>query len=101
MTNKEVKFLREAEADVLEAMAWYLERSISAGINFKSEVDIAAVRISQFPRLFPVYMFRTRKCLLCSYPYALIFKEFDTHIQVFAVASMIRKPGYWKNRLKR
>jgi plasmid stabilization system protein ParE len=98
MANKPLDIHPAALRDLESAIAWYLERSEPAAHNFVAEVDHAIELIVDSPARWPRGGHSTRKFVLQRFPYALIYRERETDIQLLAVAHGNRKPGYWKNR---
>jgi len=43
----------------------------------------------------------TRRCQLNRFPYGLVYAVEDDAVVVLAVMFLRRKPGYWRDRLKR
>jgi plasmid stabilization system protein ParE len=94
-----VRFSEEAEAEYVEALTWYHDRSARAAAGFEQAVAHAVNRIAESPEQFPVadvkgYRFVT----LIRYPYSLVYRVKETAVQVVAVAHASRKPAYWRER---
>jgi len=81
------------------AVAWYLERNESAAVNFVAEVEQAKDLIVASPHRWPKGLHGTRKFVLRRFPFAIVYRERETDVQVLAIAHGHRRPGYWKNRL--
>lgn len=95
----EVRIGEEAEAEFIEALAWYHARSARAAEGFEKAFAEALERIGQSPEQFPScdeqgYRF----AMLDRYPYSLIYREMRETVQVVAVAHSRRRPGYWAKR---
>jgi plasmid stabilization system protein ParE len=99
MAVKPVEFLDEASAEFESAFDWYLTRSESCAAKFADEVSHAIGMIADAPRSWPVGPYDTRKFLLHRFPFAVVYRELPSVIQVLAVAHGQRRPGYWKNRV--
>ena len=78
---------------------FYDERNRGLGERFLKAVEATEARICQQPLWGQSYEAGTRKWRVKRFPFALIYKEFADHIEVFAVAHFSRKPGYWSQRL--
>jgi len=98
MANKEVEFHEAASEEFEAAFDWYWERSASAAARFAGEVSRAVASIAEAPQRWPAGIHGTRKFLLGRFPFALIYRELPSIIQVLAVAHGHRRPGYWKGR---
>ena len=99
MTAKSVEFLDEASAEYEAAFDWYFTRSESSASNFADELAQAISMIAEAPQRWPVGPWGTRKFLLHRFPYARVYREPPSAIQVLAVAHGHRRPGYWKTRI--
>jgi plasmid stabilization system protein ParE len=88
-----------ATAEAEKATRWYRERSARSAAQFVEEVNHALDRILAAPQRWPAGPSGTRKFLLHRFPYAVIYRELLSAIQVLAVAHGHRRPGYWKTRI--
>ncbi|MGH9495390.1 MAG: type II toxin-antitoxin system RelE/ParE family toxin [Candidatus Sulfotelmatobacter sp.] len=70
-------------------------------MEFDAEVDRALADIACAPHRWAPGPHSTRRYLLKRFPYILIYREWQGDIQIVAVAHTSRKPGYWKNRLRK
>ncbi len=94
------EFHPEAEQEFLAATRWYDEVKRELGDRFEAEVDRAIRRILKHPRIFRSLSRRTRRCLIRTFPYGIIFAPLAERIVIIAVMHLSREPGYWKHRLK-
>jgi toxin ParE1/3/4 len=99
MAAKTVKFHEQAEEEAIAAFDWYLDRSEAAASKFLTELDHAIEHISFSPSRWPEYVPGTRRFLLRRFPFAVIYREIPSHIQIVAVAHTRRLPYYWKRRV--
>ena len=83
----EVHPLAAAEAEAAER--WYRERNDTAAARFRRELD----RVVEVP-----YVGNTRRFLLRRFPFFVVYRVYDQHVQVVAVAHARRRPGYWVPR---
>lgn len=81
------------------ALAWYLERNETAAAKFVEEIEYAVGLVIQSPQRWPDGQSSTRKFVLQRFPFAIIYREKETEIQILAIAHGHRRPGYWKDRL--
>ena len=56
-------------------------------------------RILAAPQRWPAGPHGARKFLLHRFPYAVVYRELSSTLQVLAVAHGHPRPGYWKNRI--
>ncbi len=94
MAAKPVRFHEDADAEYEDAFDWYLARSPHAAAEFAAELSRAVELIAQAPRRWAPGLGGTRR-----FPFALVYRELPSVIQVLAVAHSHRRPGYWKTRL--
>lgn len=88
-----------ALAELNSAVSWYLDQNETAAIKFVADVDRAINLVNASPRRWPAGEGGTRKFVLQRFPYAIIYRERESAVQILAVAHGHRRPGYWKNRL--
>ncbi len=99
MESKPVEFHEAASLEFEAAFAWYFERSERAALRFAREVERAVASIADAPERFPAGTSGTRRFLLQRFPFAVVYRELPSVIQVLAVAHARRRPGYWKTRV--
>lgn len=101
-----VRFEDEAAAEYRLAGRYYEERREHLGIEFFDAVDATIDRIIELPRagalvpLIPVDL-AVRRRAVTRFPYHVVYLETGTEIRILAIAHDRRRPGYWKDRLKR
>ncbi len=94
-----VVFNPQARDEILEAAAYYRERSVDAANRFSSNLSTLIQLLQQFPRIGSPVAPQVRRVLLKKFPYQLIYRIEGDEIRVYAVAHLKRKPRYWKDRL--
>ena len=50
------------------------------------------------PQVFPRVDPESRRAVLNRFPYLVVFREHEFHIQIVAIAHGRRRPNYWKSR---
>lgn len=98
MEQKRVEFYEEAYLEAFDAFEWYLERSERIAGKFLEEIGRAVEVISSSPSRWPEYAHGTRRFVLHRFPFAVVYREIPSCVQIVAVAHMHRRPGYWKGR---
>ena len=88
-----------AEGEVVEAFRWYLERSEETDQRFLDEPDSAFASTERTPLQARQHLAGTRRVLLPSFPYMVVYRVMSDRLWVLAVAHGRRRPGYWKSRL--
>jgi len=100
MAAKPLDIHPAALEETKSAVSWCFERSESAAQNFVAELDQAAELILQAPDRWPRGELNTRRFVPQRFPYAVIYRERETDIQILAIAHGNRRPLYWKKRLR-
>ncbi len=95
---KAVRFNPEAEAEMIDAAAWYESQQADLGKRFLSSVQDAVNRIELKPQLYPVVEGEVRRCLVRTFPFGVLFRVKSDSIEISAVMHLHRDPGYWKDR---
>ena len=97
----EVIFRKEAQQDILEAIAWYESRREGLGDELFIALENAKHLIEQNPYHFEDKYKGIRKVITKRFPYIIYYKiETKNKVLVYAVLQMKRNPGIWKGRLK-
>ena len=78
----------------------YLERrDYGLGQDFHEEVRKTEREIEESPDSGRLLENGTMRRRVARFPYALIFREEEEQIVIYAVAAFSREPGYWIERL--
>lgn len=97
----DLEFFEEAADEIEEDRAWYRQRSESAEAAFLHEIDHAVLQVTDAPGQWPRYLAGTRRYVFPTYPYSLVYFVEDDMVRVVAVAHDKRRPGYWRERLRK
>ena len=89
----------EAEADLLQAFAWYEDQQPGLGRAFMEEVSRSLESIEQRPLSFVIVETPSRRAMTRRFPYALFFVVGDEAISVVAAFHMARNPEALSQRL--
>ena len=97
-----IKFLEPAQKELDEAYIYYDSKEKGLGSIFMDEIYWALKNIKAYPMAWPDFSDRTRRCLLPTFPYSIIYRIRDNEILVIAIAiaQSHREPDYWNTRLK-
>jgi plasmid stabilization system protein ParE len=90
----------EIEADIIEAEAWYRERSRVASVRFSEGVKRTFRLILDNPLQYQLVFRRYRRATIRQFPYALIYSVTDTEIVVVACMHGRRHPRRWQDRAR-
>ena len=94
-----VRFLKPAQSEVDDAVAWYDSQSRGLGIQFLDDIDRVIRRIAAYPLSSMEIEQDLRRCLLSRFPYGIIYGIDSETIIVVAVAHLHREPRYWIDRI--
>lgn len=95
---KTVVFQADAEAEMIEAAAYYEVQQCDLGRRFLASVQDAINRIVLNPQLYPIVEFDVHRCLTRTFPFGVLFRDRPDKIEVMAVMHLHRNPNYWKER---
>ncbi len=94
-----VRFHRDAQEDVRQALTWYESQARGLGDTFLEELVHAVTAIQTHPLSRPVYLDQTRLILLRRFPFGIVYVYNQSLIDVVAVMHLRKRPGYWRQRL--
>jgi plasmid stabilization system protein ParE len=93
------EFHPAAEAEFLEAVAYYESKVTGLGTALISEFEMLALLISDTPKAWQVMLGPDiRKAPLHRFPLSVIYREKATFFEVLAIAHDRRRPQYWLDR---
>ena len=93
-----VRFLTVARREVIDAHAWFTERSTGLGERFLNEVDRVVGLIAESPEGFPVLHRDLRRARLRRFPYSLFYRVAPHACFVIACFHARRNPAEWEAR---
>lgn len=97
---KPVRFLEEAQDELLEQVSYYEEHHKGLGARFRKSVEAATALASAHPQLGAPWKLRTRRVIPKGFPFSLVYRIEGAELVVFAVAHFKRRPTYWRARKK-
>jgi hypothetical protein len=71
------------------------------GSEFLVEIEQAIQRILDAPDAWERIVKNVHLCQVRRFPYGIVYFVKDDIVHVVAVMHLHRRPGYWKNRLKK
>jgi plasmid stabilization system protein ParE len=91
----------EAEADIMEAAAWYEDRERGLGLEVTSSIHAAIDRALKDPKAFPRLREspHVRRILAQRFPYRVFYIVRTDVLVVFAVLHAARQDRHWKRRV--
>jgi toxin ParE1/3/4 len=95
--------LHEASEELSAAAEWYENERVGLGADLLAEAARALKKVAANPTTWPLVSRSrvVRRFLLARFPYIIYYVIHDDHVRVFAVGHTGRRPGYWRDRLKR
>jgi len=93
-----IRFIKPAQAELHDAVAWYESQLRGLSIQFLDDFDRAIRRIVAYPLANAEMGDGLRRCLLSKFPYGIIYGIDSETIIVVAVAHLHREPRYWIDR---
>jgi len=102
---KRLEIVKEAEAELRDAVTWYRERDPRVAERFSSAARETLRLIEGFPEVGSyvpsVHDRDVRRMPIQGFPYHVVFVRFADHLQVVAFAHRRRRPRYFADRLPR
>jgi toxin ParE2 len=95
----QVRFLRPAEAEVDEAVAYFDEQRNGLGDRFEQDLQDTVEFVKAHPLSGRALTKQVRRFRLRTFRYNVIYVVDGSEIVIVAVAHHRRRPGYWRARL--
>ena len=95
-----VRFHPEALKELSDAVAYYREISKDLAYRLVLAVEHGRTQIVNFPDAWPPAPADTRRYMLPTFPYQIVYRGSGDEIQIVALAHHKRKPRYWRRRLR-
>ena len=96
-----VDFLDLAQNELDDTFAYYEFQQENLGSRFVTEVIHALELIISYPEAWMQSSVNTRRCLMKTFPYGIIYQKRDDKIIVVAIANLHKEPDYWVSRILR
>jgi plasmid stabilization system protein ParE len=93
-----VIFRRAAQAEFIDAAAWYDQRREGLGEEFVREIEIAIDKVAQSPASYPIVSGDVRRTVIRRFPYCIYFRIRQNQLVVLAVFHGRRDPEVWQRR---
>jgi plasmid stabilization system protein ParE len=92
-------FRRTAQKELDESVAWYENKRVGLGGEFRTEIEKYLERISNQPQLFSRIRGQVRRVVLRRFPYSIYDLPESDRIVVMAVCHARRAPENLERRL--
>lgn len=89
-----VRYLTPAREEFLAALEFYETEAPGLGAEFDAEVQELESRLRSHPRSGAPYSGDTRRALLRSFPFSMIYEVLPNEILAVAIAHQRRRPDY-------
>ena len=97
-----VEYAKPVEREVQEILDWYKKKSLSAAINFLSQLNDAENTIQENPFAYRrVSNQGIRRIVLKKFPYKVYFSIDNSIVYILAVIHFARSSRYVRTRLKK
>jgi toxin ParE1/3/4 len=96
---KDLRFIRPAEMELLDAARYYEMHAPGLGDDFLDKIDLAIRDLREHPEGWPIVRFSIRRRLIQRFPYALLYRVDPDEIIVLATMHLRRHPDYWLDRV--
>jgi toxin ParE2 len=100
MSPRKLRIHSQAELEIEEAFEWYRRENPRIADQFLSEIGLSIKRILSNPKLYPPYTENTRRRVLGSFPYSVVYVMNEETILIVSVAHARRREGYWSKRMR-
>jgi toxin ParE1/3/4 len=94
-----VFFTDAARAESLEAFNYYHERSEQAASRFLQRLEAASEWLSKHPQTGMPLSPRTRRYLMKSFPYLVVYRIIEDAVWIIGVVHEKRDPKTWRSLL--
>ncbi|MBI9097911.1 MAG: type II toxin-antitoxin system RelE/ParE family toxin, partial [Spirochaetaceae bacterium] len=96
-----IEFDPLAVLELRDTVEYYNFKLMGLGDRFKEDVQKGISRIAEYPDAWQHQTSRTRRFVLNSFPYKIIYAIHKETITILAIANSHREPDYWVNRIEK
>jgi toxin ParE1/3/4 len=94
-----VRFLPDAEIELLKEVAFYSAARTGTGIRFQAAVRAAVSRAATHPLGGAPSPKETRSMLVKGFPFSVVYRPSADEVLVVAIAPHRKRPQYWASRV--
>ena len=94
------EFHPEALKEYEHAARYYADCQPGLELRFIECVESAIRKIGEGPTRWRTFEADIRRCLVRTFPYAVLYSIEPDYVLVIAVMHCRREPGYWRHRTK-
>jgi len=96
----QIEFDPLAILELNDTTEYYNFKLEGLGDRFREDIRNGLKRISDYPDAWQHQTSRTRRFVLNSFPYKIIYAVRKDIISILAIANSHREPDYWVDRIK-
>ncbi len=93
------RFLEPAQAELLEAISYYLAIRPELGARFEQAVAEAIRSAVAHPEHGAPRAKSTRRWLVKGFPFAIVYRANESGVLIVAIAHQRKRPVYWTGRI--
>ncbi len=97
----EAVFHPSAREELDESALFYESRLRGLGMRFAVSVEETVQRIVDSPAAGAPLGVEYRTRIVAGFPFSVIYRAWEDHVFVVAIAHQHRRPGYWRRRRDR
>jgi ParE toxin of type II toxin-antitoxin system, parDE len=97
---KRLRLHHEVAAEIEEAYRFYDLRDDGLAERLAEEISRVRSLIEEHPRMYQRTGAKYRRAPLDVFPFAIVYREYQTESIMFALAHYSRKPNYWRRRTR-
>ena len=94
-----IQFLELAQKELDDVFEYYEYQQADLGYRFVQEVYNTIELIRTYPLGWSSVSEKSRRCLVKTFPYGVIYQKRENIILIVAIANLHRKPNYWVKRV--
>ena len=96
-----IEFLNLAQNELDDTFKYYEYQQNNLGYRFIDEVMNSLELVATYPEAWTKISAQTRRCIIKTFPYGIIYQKRDNVIIVVAIANLHKKPNYWVSRVSK
>jgi len=94
-----VDFLPLAQSELDDTFEYYEFQQLDLGYRFIAEIRNSIELIVSYPEAWTKSSKRTRRCLVKTFSYGIVYQYIDDAILIVAIANLHKEPDYWISRV--
>lgn len=94
-----VRFLPEAEAELLHEVEYYARARAGTGVRFQAAVEASVERVRRHRKGGAMSHHGTRAAMVKGFPFSIIYRASESELLIVAIAPHRKRPGYWAQRI--